>query len=201
MSVNTFSKRTEVDLTNIVSSSIKALLQINGVRHLFSGEILVQIINSLVFSKLYYCSSVWASTSATNVKKIQCVQNFAARVITGTYKYEHITPSLKALKWLPVTKELYLREAVMTFKCINGFAPPYLCQNFCKRRLISGRSIKQSNDIQISKCRTTTGQRSFTYRAIKIWNTLCSSLKQSASIDDFKRRLKKQHLECLLDPN
>ena len=95
-------------VTNIVSSSIKALLQINGVRHLFSGEILVKIINSLVFSKLYYCSSVWASTSATNVKKIQCVQNFAARVITGTYKYEHITPSLKALKWLSVTKELYL---------------------------------------------------------------------------------------------
>ena len=47
---------------------------------------------------------------------------------TGTYKYEHITPSLKALKWLPVTKEVYLREAVVAFKCINGFAPPYLCQ-------------------------------------------------------------------------
>ena len=53
-------------------------------------------------------------------------------------------------------------------------------------RLISGRSTRQSNDIQIPKWRITTGQRSFTYRAIKIWNTLCSSLKQSASIDDWE---------------
>ena len=45
------------------------------------------------------------------------------------------------------------------------------------------------------------GQRSFTYRAINIWNTLCSSLKQSASIDNFKRCLKKQLLQCFLDPN
>ena len=159
---------------------MKALLQINRVRHQFGSEILAKIINSLVFSKLYYCSSVWASTSATNVRKIQRVQNFAARVITGSYKYEHITPSLKALKWLPVT-----------FKCINCFAPPYL----------SGRSTRQSNDIQIPKFRTTTGQRSFTYRAINIWNTLCSSLKQSASIDNFKRCLKKQLPEWFLDPN
>ena len=39
-------------VTNIVSSSMKALLQINRVRHLFSSEILVRIMNRLVFSKL-----------------------------------------------------------------------------------------------------------------------------------------------------
>ena len=44
-------------IINIVSSSMKALLQINRVRHLFSSEILVKMINSLVFSKLCYRSS------------------------------------------------------------------------------------------------------------------------------------------------
>ena len=47
-------------VTNIVLSSMKALLQINRVRRLFISEILVKIINSLVFSKLYCCSSIWA---------------------------------------------------------------------------------------------------------------------------------------------
>ena len=55
---------------------------------------------------------------------MQCVQNFAACVITGIYKYEHITPCLKALKWLPVTKELYLCETVMAFKCKNKWFCP-----------------------------------------------------------------------------
>jgi hypothetical protein len=92
----------------VVSSCMRALVQINRVRHLFNKrEILIKIINCLVFSKLYYCSSVWASTSETNIGKLQCVQNFAARIVTGTKKFEHITPILKDLKWLPVEMELY----------------------------------------------------------------------------------------------
>ena len=85
-------------VANVVSSCMRALVQINRVRHLFKREILIKIINCLVFSKLYYCSSVWASTSETNIGKLQCVQNFAARIVTGTKKFEHITPILKDLK-------------------------------------------------------------------------------------------------------
>jgi hypothetical protein len=77
----------------------------------------------LVFRKLYYCSSVWESTSQTNIGKLQCVQNFAARIVTGTEKFEHITPILKYLKWLPVAMKLYIRDAFMTFKCVNDLAP------------------------------------------------------------------------------
>ncbi len=96
-------------VANVVSTCMRALMQINRVPHLFKREILIKIINCLVFSKckLYYCSSVWASTSETNIGKLQCVQNFAARIVTGTKKFEHITPILKDLKWLPVAMELY----------------------------------------------------------------------------------------------
>jgi hypothetical protein len=89
---------------------------------------------------------------------MQCVQNYAARIVTGIQKYDHITPCLKELKWLPVSKELYLRDAVMTFKYIKGTAPTYLTQHFRSRLSISGRTTRQSNDIQIPKCRTATGQ-------------------------------------------
>ena len=110
-------------VANVVSSCMRALVQINRVRHLFKREILIKIINCLVFSKLYYCSSVWISTSETNIGKLQCVQNFAAMIVTGTKKFEHITPILKDPKWLPVAMELYIRDAIMTFKCVNDLAP------------------------------------------------------------------------------
>jgi hypothetical protein len=38
-----------------------------------------------------------------NIAKLQIVQNFAARIVTGTRKYEHIKPVLQQLKWLPVS--------------------------------------------------------------------------------------------------
>ena len=94
---------------------MSALGQINRVKHAFSKELLIIIINSLVFSKLYYCSSVWSTTSKRNVKKLQLVQNFAARIISGVGKYDHVTPILKELRWIPVEKQLYYRHAVLAF--------------------------------------------------------------------------------------
>ncbi len=36
------------------------------------------------------------------MNRLQTVQNAAARLLTGTRKYEHITPVLLSLHWLPV---------------------------------------------------------------------------------------------------
>ena len=60
----------------------------------------------LVFSKLFYCSSVRSGTSAGHISKLQRTQNFAARIINGAKKLDHVTPILKTLGWLPV-KKLY----------------------------------------------------------------------------------------------
>ena len=78
-----------------VSSCMSASGQINRVKHIFRKDILVTIINSLVFSKLCYCSSVWSNTSASNIRKLQGVQNFAARIVSGTRKFDHVSPALK----------------------------------------------------------------------------------------------------------
>ena len=71
-------------VTNVASSCTASLCQINRIRHILDRQTLTTIINALVFSKLYYCSSVWANTSKKNLEKLQRVQNFAARIITGT---------------------------------------------------------------------------------------------------------------------
>ena len=55
------------------------------------------IIDALVMSKIDYCSSVWVNSSDENIKKIQLIQNFAARLITGSHKYDYITLTLKEL--------------------------------------------------------------------------------------------------------
>ena len=87
---------------------------------------LVFVINALVFSRLFYCSSVWSNTAKKNVNKLQLVQNFAARIVVNKRKCDHVTPILKSLNWLPVKDQLYFRDAVLAFKCMSGLAPGYL---------------------------------------------------------------------------
>ena len=89
-------------VVNTVSSCMPSLGQIIRVKHVFKEDLRITTINALVFSKLDYCSSVWSNTTDTNIRKLQSVQNFAARIVSNTEKYDHVTPVLKSLRWLPV---------------------------------------------------------------------------------------------------
>ena len=88
------------DRVNTLTSSLLSMLcQISRVWHLFAKPVLSTILNSLIFSKLFYCSTIWADTSKENLQKLQLVQNFAARVLTDTKNFDHISPVLRELEW------------------------------------------------------------------------------------------------------
>ena len=154
------------------------------------------IITFLVFSKLYYCSSVWANTTDTYIKRLQGIQNYAARIVCNIRKYDHVSPALKRLKWIPVKSHLYLRDAVMAFKCMTGLSPEYLSNKFISRG--SGRVTRNSQKLNIPLCKSATGQRSFYYRIVIIWNAISPTLKLSQCVSSFKRNLKLDLLKKFL---
>ena len=84
----------------LTSSCMTKLCQINRVNNSFD----------IVLRKLFYCSTVWSKSTATNIKKLQAVQNFACRIITKTKKFEHITPALREIKRLTVNEHLHYRD-------------------------------------------------------------------------------------------
>jgi hypothetical protein len=133
---------------------------------------------------------VWANTSQKNIQKLQAVQNFACRIVCGARKYDHITPLLKELKWLPVAKQLYYRSAIMAFKCMTGCAPEYLSTKFVKRVEISNRTTRNSQKLNIPLFKTASGQKTFYYRIVTLWNELDLSLKLSKNVFIFKKNLK-----------
>ena len=112
---------------------MRKLCQINRVKDSFDNETLKLVIETLVISKLLYCSTVWSNTSSNNINKLQSVQNFACRVISGVGKFDHITPALHARTKLVASGKVKERETVMAYKCLNGLAPDYLVDKFIKR--------------------------------------------------------------------
>ena len=127
--------------------------------------------------RAFYCSSVWSNTAAKNVKKLQLIQNFAARIITNTYKYDHITPVLQELKWLPVDRNLVYREnhlfSVSLWRRANArnvrpYYPYWQYTDLFIFRFVSPlclrstlRLFRNINDLVIPKFQTSTGQISF----------------------------------------
>ena len=114
------------------------------------------------------------------MRKLQKIQNFAARVLTGTRKYEHITPVMNNLRWLSVPAMLALYDAILTFKCLRGLAPKYLSSRFNTCASVHGRNTRNKNMLDIPAFNTAAGQRSFIYRAVKCWNM--QSLKKLLNV-------------------
>ena len=159
-------------VTQVTSKCIGSRSQINRVKYLFDRCSLITIIDSLIFGELLYCSSVWANTTKKNIELLQSVQTFAARIVSGTRKFDHVTPILKQLQWLPIIKQLAVRDATMVFKCLNGIVPPYLCEKLKTRSEVHNCNTRNRDRLHISFCRTAAGQRAFTFRGQKLWNSL-----------------------------
>ena len=60
-------------ISNLTSSCIRKLCQINRVKDSFDVKTLQSIVEMLVINKLTYGSTIWSNTSAKNIKKLQTV--------------------------------------------------------------------------------------------------------------------------------
>ena len=150
-------------ITTSVLECIARLAQINWVKNCLHKNTLLTVVHVLVFSKMYYCSNVWANTTSKNVRKLQAVQNFACRIVSGAKKYDHVTPLLKSLSWLPVKDQLYYRQA-----------PEYLTFQFITGEQVSEVKTRSSQKLNIPLFRTASGERTGLLNFGIIWNLFLS---------------------------
>ena len=132
-----------------MSECIARLAQFNRVKHCLDKNTFFTVIHALVFSKMYYFSNVWANITNKNARKLQAVQNFACRIVSGAKKYDQVTPLLKSLSWLPVKDQLYYQQYIMAFKCMTGHDPEYLRSQFINSEQVSKRTTLSSQKLNI----------------------------------------------------
>ena len=97
---------------------------IRALRHIRSSlttEAAKTVAVAIVSSRLDYCNSLLAGTSASNLARLQLVQNTLARVVAQKSRYYHITPVLAGLHWLPVRHRNQFQNCHNRFQ---GTAPP-----------------------------------------------------------------------------
>ncbi len=62
-----------------------------------------KLVHAFMTSRLDYCNALLGGCPASSINKLQIVHsNTAARVLTRSRKYDHITPILQSLHWLPI---------------------------------------------------------------------------------------------------
>ena len=146
------------------------------------------LIHAFMTSRLDYCNALLGGCSARLVNKLQLVQNAAARVLTRTRKYDHISPVLSTLHWLPIKHRIDFKILLITYKALNGLAPQYLNELLLHYTPLRPQNSGNLIIPRISK--STAGGRSFFYLAPKLWNNLPNIVREADTLLQFKSRLK-----------
>ena len=125
------------------------------------------------------------------IEKLQRVMNSAARLVAKVKKFDHISPILKELHWLPVNKRIEFKVLLITFKAMNGLAPGYIAGMVKKYKPSQVLRSGQGNELcRTNPKMTTYGHRAYTYAAPKLWNSLPSKIRALDNLDDFKKAIK-----------
>ena len=177
---------------NYVSRSWQFHLRnIGAIRHLIPDHAAAQLVHSLVSSRLDYCNSLLYGLPNYRIKSLQRVQNVAARIVSRCDKKCHITPVLHSLHWLPIEQRIKFKILLLTYKCLHGYAPGYLCDLINHQAPNRSRRSMYQNSLVIPQTRLkSAGDRSFSFAAPTEWNKLPNNIQQSTSIDCFKKNLK-----------
>ena len=198
MSDSTFLLGVELDSTmclknhirNVAKDCFFKLHNMFKIRKCITEEAAKTMVHSMVTSKLDYCNSIFHGLPDCTVKSLVSVQKTAARLVTGIKKYDHITPVLRQLHWLPIRKRIEYKILLLTFKCVHGIAPVYLMDLVHKRRNKNTRADNK-NFLQVPKVKKSTfGGRSFSFASPSLWNQLTDDLRFETNIHAFKKHLK-----------
>ena len=102
------------------------------------------------------------------------------------------------LHWLPVKFRIEFKVLLIVFKIFKRLAPSYLSLLITPKP-VSRYKLRSSSDSTLLsypnvKPKATLGERAFLFAAPKLWNVLPRYIRESISIDTFKRELKTEKI-------
>jgi len=151
------------------------------------------IVQAFITSRLDSCNALYYGISDELMRRLQSVQNAAARLITGTRRGDHITPVLLQLHWLPVRQRVDFKIVTLVHRSLSGHIPSYLADD-C--RLVTDARARRlrsadTRTLAVGRTQSTFGDRTFAAAAPWLWNSLPPDLRQPGlSYGQFRRSLK-----------
>ncbi len=168
-----------------------SLYRLRRIRKYLSSDATQTLVHAFITSNSDYCNSLFHGMPQYLVDKLQRIQNAAARIVKLVPKFDHITPVMIELHWLPVFYRVKFKVLLLTFKCIIGDAPLYLQDMI--QQYVPSRTLRSSNELLLRvpriKC-TTLGARSFRYTGPVLWNELPIHIRNAENVNNFKSMLK-----------
>ena len=150
------------------------------------------VVKSLVLCHLDYCSTVWSSASSGELRKLQVVQNRAARLVLGCPLRANVSGMHTILHWLSVESRLSFNTLVLFKTVMISKTPGFINSQIVFSNTVHGHNTRGSSygHLVLPRPKNKFLKRSFMYRSLSLWNNLPRNLCCIDSRLTFKKHLK-----------
>lgn len=181
----------KAQITSICQAAHYHLRNIGRIRKFITYDACEKLIHAFVTSKLDFGNALLFGLPDYQLKRLQRILNKAARILTLSSNSDSITEILKQLHWLPIEKRIHYKILLLTFKCLHGKAPVYLSSLLIP--YTPSRTLRSTNANLLQTPRVnmkTYGQRSFSFAAPTLWNSLPAHIRSIDTLLQFKCAIK-----------
>ena len=178
-------------IKHLCKSFVCHLRNLFRIRKYLNKESAATVVHAFITSKLDYCNSLFYGLPNYQLRKLQLLQSMAARFVTGARKFDHISPLLEKLHWLPIPFRVVFKLLLLVFKALNGLGPRYLVELLQYQnhsRTLRSNSLEFL--LQQNSNTKTYGDRAFSICAPTLWNGIPLDIRKSSSVSTFKNQLK-----------
>ena len=176
-------------LCSTISSKISLLRQLSKY---VNRDTQTKFYQGYILPLIDYGSITWGSTSTNNLERLSKLQKRAARIIL---RADYTTPSedmFHELGWLSIRERLTYNKAILTYKALNSLTPEYITTLLKPVSETHDRTLRSSANgtLAVPRSRSSMFDKSFSYTAPKLWNSIPNEVRNSSTLNDFKRNLK-----------
>jgi hypothetical protein len=185
-------------VSKVTRSSYFHLRRISKIRTHLDHSTCAKAIHSCVTSRLDYHNGLLTAVPECKLRKLQLLQNNAARLLSRTRRDSHITPVLCQLHWLPVRYRIQYKVLSLVHQAVHSDTAPVYLQDFIAlhQPVRNLRSGSQPFILSVPKHKRKVGECAFTTLGANLWNSLPADARCATSKNSF-RRLLKTHLFTL----
>ena len=148
------------------------------------------LLHSLVTNKIDHHNALLYGLGKNLINRLQKIHNAAAKLLMGKRKFDHVTPLLQELHWLPVEYRITYKIALLVYKSLHGQGPIYLQELLHWYSPVRALRSSANLELTVPSRSLAYGTRAFSYAGPTVWNSLPLTVKKSNSVDTFKKHLK-----------
>ena len=130
------------------------------------------LVAALVLTRINYCLAVYGNGTQKKFDRIQKILNFAARVIFGRRKFDHVADLRERLRWMTSRQMPEVRTLAVAHQALRQGVPESLASLFVRCGETRDRPTRQDEQLRLPRPRTEAGKRRFGYRAPALYDVL-----------------------------